>query len=274
MGARAVDAGADCLIIDAESDYEGKYASADAYIRKAAQADRSRLPARPRELPLRRLPPRLPLLGLLLALEAPSTTRPSSTGSTSGTSKVATAFAHTYTFNRPYDRPLYPVGQTYDNPPRRQLKDFRQAPAPTTRTGELVVVAGDLRRGVARDHQACRRARLRRPTTSTWSSPAVIAATWSSGRSSCWPHGGYDVPISGRFNGRTERAVVALQADAVLSRPAASLARDLAGPPRAEAGAGVLVLPRQGRPRPSQADAPATAKLPPSADEIPSPPGR
>ena len=34
VGARAVDAGADCLIIDAESDYEGKYASADAYVRK------------------------------------------------------------------------------------------------------------------------------------------------------------------------------------------------------------------------------------------------
>src|SRR5207342_1808947 len=33
VGAAAVAKGADCLVIDAESDYEGKYASADRYIR-------------------------------------------------------------------------------------------------------------------------------------------------------------------------------------------------------------------------------------------------
>ena len=33
VGAAAVKKGADCLVIDAESDYEGKYAAADRYIR-------------------------------------------------------------------------------------------------------------------------------------------------------------------------------------------------------------------------------------------------
>ena len=52
-------------MIDAEGEYEGKYAAADRYIRALRARDRRRLPALARRLPLRRLPPGLPLLGLL-----------------------------------------------------------------------------------------------------------------------------------------------------------------------------------------------------------------
>ena len=67
VGATAVARGADCLVIDAEGDYEGKYAAADPYIRQLRASDRRQLPALARRLPLRRLPPVLPLLGLLRA---------------------------------------------------------------------------------------------------------------------------------------------------------------------------------------------------------------
>ena len=42
-----------------------------------------------------------------------------------GTS-VRAAFSHTYRWNRAYDRPIFPIGQTYEDPPKRELLDFRR----------------------------------------------------------------------------------------------------------------------------------------------------
>jgi hypothetical protein len=39
---------------------------------------------------------------------------------------VNQVFAHTYTYNRPYQRPIYPLGQVYNSPPRAQLARFRE----------------------------------------------------------------------------------------------------------------------------------------------------
>ena len=39
---------------------------------------------------------------------------------------VAYGYAHTYTYNRIYGRPLEPLGQTYANPPAREVKLFRR----------------------------------------------------------------------------------------------------------------------------------------------------
>jgi peptidoglycan hydrolase-like protein with peptidoglycan-binding domain len=39
---------------------------------------------------------------------------------------VNQVFAHTYTYNRPYQRPIYPLGQVYNAPPRAQLARFRE----------------------------------------------------------------------------------------------------------------------------------------------------
>ena len=65
VGAASVARGADCLVIDAEGDYEGKYASADRYIRALRARIGADYPLSLAGLPLRRLPPVLPLLGLL-----------------------------------------------------------------------------------------------------------------------------------------------------------------------------------------------------------------
>ena len=37
-----------------------------------------------------------------------------------------TVLAHTYRFNRPYGRTIAPLGQTYDDPPPRDIVRFRQ----------------------------------------------------------------------------------------------------------------------------------------------------
>ena len=34
-------------------------------------------------------------------------------------------YAHTYEFNRPYGRQIFPLGQVYANPPARQIRRFR-----------------------------------------------------------------------------------------------------------------------------------------------------
>ena len=63
-GAEAVRKGADCLVIDAESTYEGRYARGRRLRGQAAPQDRRPLPHRADQLSVRRLPPRAPVLGL------------------------------------------------------------------------------------------------------------------------------------------------------------------------------------------------------------------
>ena len=83
-GAAAVRKGADCLVIDAESSYEGRYASADTYMKKLRHKIGRPLPDRARHLPLRRLSPRRSPTRSSSAPAARITTCPSSTGTRSG----------------------------------------------------------------------------------------------------------------------------------------------------------------------------------------------
>ena len=62
LGAAAAADGADCLVIDAETHYEGKYAQAQRYISRAALDRRGGISRRPDVVPLRRLPRALPVL--------------------------------------------------------------------------------------------------------------------------------------------------------------------------------------------------------------------
>ena len=111
LGAEAVANGADCLVIDAEAEYEGHYAAAQTYIDDLRAKIGADYPARARLLPLRQLPPVLPLLGLprpgrrpvQRAADVLEGHRPS----------VDTVYANTYIANRIYGRPIFPLGQTY-----------------------------------------------------------------------------------------------------------------------------------------------------------------
>ena len=50
-------------------------------------------------------------------------------------------FAHTYAYNLIYQRPIFPLGQVYSNPPAHQIVRFRElsrcmpAPGPPSRPG-------------------------------------------------------------------------------------------------------------------------------------------
>ena len=64
LGAQAAAAGADCLVIDAEAEYEGRYAAAQTYITELRAKVGPSLSGRAGLLPLRLLPPLRALLGV------------------------------------------------------------------------------------------------------------------------------------------------------------------------------------------------------------------
>ena len=63
-GAEAVRKGADCLVIDAESSYEGRYAAADAYVDKLRRRIGASFPTALTSFPYVDYHPALPVLGL------------------------------------------------------------------------------------------------------------------------------------------------------------------------------------------------------------------
>jgi hypothetical protein len=124
VGAAAVAKGADCLVIDAESQYEGKYAAADSYV----QALRARIgPTYPLSLagfPYVDYHPSFPY-SVFFGPGGATYNQPQMYWKAIGTS-VRTVYEHTYLFNRLWGHPIYPVGQTYEGPGRRQLVRFRR----------------------------------------------------------------------------------------------------------------------------------------------------
>ena len=123
VGARAVKDGADCLVIDAESQYQGRYAAAQTYIDAAASADRQSLPGRTRGLPLRRLPPELPLLGV----PRPGRRSVQPAADVLGGHRhdgVDASIAHTYEYNEIYRRPIFPLGQLWGRLSASSIEQF------------------------------------------------------------------------------------------------------------------------------------------------------
>ena len=118
VGAAAVRDGADCLVIDAESEYEGKYVSAQTYI-DAAPADRPATSrSRWRAFPYVDFHPAFPY-SVFLGPGGAQYNAPQMYWRDIGVS-VDTVYAHTYAFNRLYGRPIFPLGRsTTRRPPVR-----------------------------------------------------------------------------------------------------------------------------------------------------------
>jgi hypothetical protein len=124
LGADAVKAGADCLVIDAETEYEGRYVAAQAYVhdlRKQIPAD---YPVALAGFPYVDYHPAFPY-SVFLGPGGAQFDLPQMYWRAIGTS-VTSVFAHTYAFNLPYGRPIDPLGQVYGDPPMRQIVRFRE----------------------------------------------------------------------------------------------------------------------------------------------------
>ncbi len=124
QGAAVAQTGADCLVIDAEGEYEGKYAAATTYIRDLRQAVGDSFPVAIAPFPYADFHQSFPY-SVFLGPGGAQYDLPQMYWKDIGDS-VDAAFDHTYTWHRIYDRPIYPLGQTYSSPSPNDIVRFRQ----------------------------------------------------------------------------------------------------------------------------------------------------
>ena len=124
MGAYAVRDGADCLIIDAETEYQGKYVAAQNYMTRLRRLIGVNFPVALAGFPYVDYHPGFPY-SVFLGPGGAQYNVPQMYWRDIGDTTDA-VFAHTYAFNEPYGRPIYPLGQLYGNPPTHQIVRFRQ----------------------------------------------------------------------------------------------------------------------------------------------------
>jgi hypothetical protein len=210
-GAQAAEAGADCLIIDAESALEGQYAAADTYLRKLRSLVGSDYQLGLSSFPYVDYHPAFPY-SVFLGPDGADFNLPQVYWHTIG-DPVVNSLTHTYVFNRPYDIPLYPVGQTYADPPRRDLKAFRRY---ARAFGAEGVSWWSWQETSKREwkalHKRVGRAKGFHPDQSY---PEL--GPGDSGDLVVWAQellagAGESVAVNGKYNGRTERAVGNVQA--------------------------------------------------------------
>jgi peptidoglycan hydrolase-like protein with peptidoglycan-binding domain len=127
LGARAVAAGADCLVIDAESQYEGHYGAAQKYIETLRAKVGAAYPVGLASFPYVDYHESFPY-SVFLGPGGAQFNAPQMYWRDIGTS-VANVFAHTYEENLIYGRAIAPLGQTYNGPSSAELVDFRSLAA-------------------------------------------------------------------------------------------------------------------------------------------------
>jgi hypothetical protein len=123
VGAAAVRDGADCLLIDAEAEYEGKYVAAQTYMTQLRTLIGANFPVALAGFPYVDLHPAFPY-SVFLGPGGAQYSTPQMYWRDIGTS-VDAVYAHTLSFNRVYGRTIVPLGQTYGNPPAKDVMRFR-----------------------------------------------------------------------------------------------------------------------------------------------------
>jgi hypothetical protein len=125
VGAEAAFEGADCLVIDAESHYEGRYKAADKYMRGLRARVGPNYPLGLSSFPYVHFHPSFPY-SVFLGPGGAQFNVPQMYWKTIGTS-VSSVYSTTYRYNLPYKRPVYPVGQTYSDPSLGEIDGFRRS---------------------------------------------------------------------------------------------------------------------------------------------------
>jgi hypothetical protein len=127
VSTEAVRRGADCLVIDAESHYEGRYPQASTYIAKLRRSVGADYPLGLASFPYVHYHPGFPY-SVFLGPGAAEFNLPQIYWRAIGTS-VDKAIATTYIYNRynrVYERPIDPLGQLYMDPRGREILRFRK----------------------------------------------------------------------------------------------------------------------------------------------------
>jgi peptidoglycan hydrolase-like protein with peptidoglycan-binding domain len=124
LGARAVAAGADCLVIDAEAEYERHYGAAQTYIADLRAKIGAAYPLGLATFPYVYYHTAFPY-SVLLGPGGAQFNAPQMYWKAIGNS-VDTTYANTFISNRVYGRPIFPLGQTYEGPSSMDLMRFRE----------------------------------------------------------------------------------------------------------------------------------------------------
>jgi Putative peptidoglycan binding domain len=122
LGARAASLGAECLVIDAEKQYEGHYAQASRYVAALRSLVGAGYPVALASFPYVDHHPAFPYSEFL----GPSGAQynvPQVYWKALGTT-VDRALTHTYAVNAAYDRPILPLGQLWMNPRPAEIQRF------------------------------------------------------------------------------------------------------------------------------------------------------
>jgi hypothetical protein len=208
-GAEAVAAGADCLGIDAESSYEGRYAQAQQYVSALRASIGADYPLGLTSFPYVDYHPALPY-SVFLGPGAAQFNLPQVYWKDIG-GGVDAVVDHTYRFNRPYGRPIMPLGQLYDAPADADVARFRQLAAAAGSTG---LSWWDWQHAGAAQWAAAAA-----PLTAPVPAPADYAAlgTGAKGDLVVWAQQHLPaVAVTGRYDSATRSAVAALQTAAAL----------------------------------------------------------
>ncbi|HTR89810.1 MAG TPA: hypothetical protein VMG62_06840, partial [Solirubrobacteraceae bacterium] len=124
LGAKAAASGADCLVIDAEAQYEGRYGAAQTYISDLRAKIGPAYPLGLASFPYVYYHTAFPY-SVFLGPNGAQFNAPQMYWKDIGDS-VDTVYANTYIANRIYARPIYPLGQTYSHPSPEELLRFRE----------------------------------------------------------------------------------------------------------------------------------------------------
>ena len=124
LSAQAAHAGADCFVIDAETEYEGRYAQAQRYVAALRAQVGPDYPIGLTAFPYVDYHPAFPY-SVFLGPGAAQFDVPQVYWKAIGGGLDAVV-DHSYRYNRPYGRPIAPIGQLYGGPAATDVLRFRQ----------------------------------------------------------------------------------------------------------------------------------------------------
>jgi hypothetical protein len=216
IGAAAVNRGADCLVLDVEGQYEGRYPQASTYMSMLRSMVGADYPIGLASFPYVDYHPALPY-SVFLGPGGAQYNVPQLYWKDIGTT-VDTGYIHTWVWNRIYKRQIDPLGQVYNNPKAGQIRRFRA----------LAEAHGF--DGVSWwSWQSARKRQWK--AVSVPVSPAAVTPypsypflrLGSKGDFVAWAQqllagGGYATPINGYYQGPTQAAVYSFQANHGLSQ--------------------------------------------------------
>jgi hypothetical protein len=273
VGAAAVAKGADCLVLDVEGQYEGKYPQASYFMSSLRSMVGQDYPIGLASFPYVDYHPALPY-SVFLGPGGAQYNIPQLYWKDIGTT-VDTGYTHTWVWNRIYQRPIDPLGQLYSRPKAGQIKRFR---ALAMSHGFEGVSWWDWQEAGKREWKA-----VGQPVSpaSTGPYPSYpFLHLGAKGDFVAWAQqllagGGYTVPVSGYFQTSTQTAVYAFQRDHGLPQTG-NLDVPTWGPllqnkplaVRWVTGGGAVPAKASGR---RVLPPPKSAKLPAIRDEIPPP---